>query len=537
MTIRGQWRSLVLLASLLGITPPAQAQERAPARLETPRALTAPSCPAAADQPLPINLPTALQLAGARSLDIRLAAERIRVAAARLERAQVMWLPTLAFGIDYFRHDGQVQDVAGNVFATSKSSFMAGAGPVAVFSFSEALFEPLAARQVVRAREAALQAATNDGLLEMAEAYFDIQQARGDVAGAEDTAARSNDLLGRAEQLAAGGIIADVEVVRIRAEAARRRQAIVSARERWQTAGAELARMLRLDPAVIVQPLEPPALQITLVGLEPPVDALIPVALTNRPELAAQQALVQATLGRLRQERLRPLVPSVLLRGASTNPAGTLGAGVFGGGRNGTVDNWGARSDFDIQALWRLENFGLGNRASVREREAERDLSLIELMRTQDRVAADVVRAYAQARSAALRAADAEAGLRAAAESVRRNFDGLGQTRRLGGGAILPIIRTQEAVASVQALALAYTDYDAATSDYNRAQFRLYRALGRPAQALATQDLGCSSTPGQHARDGGFLPPSRLILPASATDQGVASTKNHRILGLRPADR
>jgi hypothetical protein len=36
----------------------------------------------------------------------------------------------------------------------------------------------------------------------------------------------------------------------------------------------------------------------------------------------------------LRQERLRPLIPSVLLRGASTNPAGTLAGGVFGGGRN-----------------------------------------------------------------------------------------------------------------------------------------------------------------------------------------------------------
>src|SRR5437867_35110 len=38
------------------------------------------------------------------------------------------------------------------------------------------------------------------------------------------------------------------------------------------------------------------------------VDDLVTYALTNRPELADRQALVQATLQRLRQERLRPLV-------------------------------------------------------------------------------------------------------------------------------------------------------------------------------------------------------------------------------------
>jgi len=36
----------------------------------------------------------------------------------------------------------------------------------------------------------------------------------------------------------------------------------------------------------------------------------------------------------------------------------------------------------------------------------------------------------------------------------------------------------------VQALAQAYLDYYGAVADANRAQFRLYRALGQPAQAL-----------------------------------------------------
>src|SRR5207249_7531812 len=115
-----------------------------------------------------------------------------------------------------------------------------------------------------------------------------------------------------------------VEVVRARAELARRRQAVHSARERWRVASAELARVLRLDPAALIEPLEPPHLRMTVVPPGQCLDDLIALGLTNRPELAAQQALVRATLERLRQERLRPLIPSVLLRGAATNPAGTL---------------------------------------------------------------------------------------------------------------------------------------------------------------------------------------------------------------------
>jgi hypothetical protein len=117
------------------------------------------------DRPLPINLPTALRLADSRPIDIAVATQRIRQAAAQLDRANVLWLPTVFVGPDYIRHDGQIQDVQGNVFGTSKTSFLFGVAPYMVFALSDAIFAPLAARQVVRAREAGLQAARNDSFL------------------------------------------------------------------------------------------------------------------------------------------------------------------------------------------------------------------------------------------------------------------------------------------------------------------------------------------------------------------------------------
>jgi outer membrane protein TolC len=496
---------------------PLQVRESAP-----PVPLSLPSAIPAA-KPLPINLPTALQLAGVRPIDIDLASERIRVAAAQLERAQVLWLPTIYLGVDYYRHDGQVQDVGGNVFGASKSSFQLGAGPFAVFAVTDAIFAPLAERGVVRAREAALQTARNDSLLTVAEAYFNVQQARGELAGAVDVARRAEEVVGRTAKLAAGGegILADVDVVRARTEFARRDQGLDTARERWQFASADLMRILRLDPSALVEPLEAPHLRVTLVSLDKTVDDLIPVGLTNRPELAAQQALVQATLVRIRQERLRPLIPSLVLRGASTNPAGTLAGGYFGGGTNDRLANFGARGDFDVQVLWELQNLGFGNKALVDQRRAENRVSVLDLFRLQDQVAAEVAQAYAQAQSAARRLGKAESGLKDAVESANKNFEGLGQTKLVGGPdkgpkVILLVIRPQEVVAAIQALALAYNDYYAAVADFNRAQFRLYRALGQPAQSLSGQVPDCAEV---QASSDATLPasyrPGRLGAPTA----------------------
>jgi outer membrane protein TolC len=470
-------RAAILIGSCLLASLPLRAQETRPP-LPNPGVPTAESV----GPPLPINLPTALQLAGVRPIDISVASERIRVATAQLDRANLLWLPTLYIGPDYARQDGKTQDVTGNIVNANKSSLMVGVGPTMTFAITDAIYAPLAARQVVRARQAEAQAAQNDTMLQVAEAYFDVQAARGQLAGALDAVKKTEEVVRRAEQLAPG-LTPAVEANRARSELSRRRQAVETAYERWQTASAELTRLLRLTPAAVVDPAEPPQMRIDIVDIGAPVDDLIPIALTNRPELVSSQALVQATLARLRQEKMRPLVPSVLLRGNATSPAGNMSTGLFGGGVNDQLSNFGGRNSMDLEVVWELQNLGLGNRALVRERQAENQVAVLELFRVQDRVAAEVVQALAQAQRSANRVREAEAGLRDAADTADKNIANMGQSKRVGEMLVL-VFRPQEVVAAVQALGQAYDDYYRAVADANRAQFRLYRALGHPAACV-----------------------------------------------------
>ena len=114
-------------------TPPGLAHSD-PARLPIVVPVPAPTRPRADPLPAPdlrplaINLPTALQLANANAIDVAAAAERVRIAAAQLEQARVLWLPTVTLGGDYNRHDGRIQNADGSVIDASRGSLMFGAG-------------------------------------------------------------------------------------------------------------------------------------------------------------------------------------------------------------------------------------------------------------------------------------------------------------------------------------------------------------------------------------------------------------------------
>jgi outer membrane protein TolC len=452
---------------------------------EPERALGSPLTP---DQPIhPIDLPSALRLAGARDLDVAIAKERVCQALAELQEARVLWLPSLFIGPNWIRHDGTAQVVEGPVRHISKSSLFLGGtaavgqgitGPIpaggpapvggltTVLRFSDAIFTPLAARQVVEARRASVQAATNDALLGVAEAYFDLQESAGRLVISREAAANAEALSRVTASYARSGAGLEADYRRSLTELDRRRGEVEDSVGRLEVASAELIRRTRLDPRTMVAPVEPPESVIRMVGDGCALDGLVETGLRNRPELAEARAIVDATLVRLRQARLRPWIPSLALR---------YSGGGFGGGRNSFFGDFDGRSDADVNLFWEVQNLGLADRAIVRQRAAQQRAALLEVMKIQDRVAAEVVRAEKSRVAAARRMEEAARALPEALASLRLNLDSM---RRGAGlpGATRPI----EVLQPIQALAQARTDYLNAVLDYNRAQFRLYHALGQP---------------------------------------------------------
>jgi outer membrane protein TolC len=459
------------------------------------RALPAPTLEPG-EEGLVISLPAALRLTNAGAWDITIASQQLRVAVAQLQGANVLWLPTMVAGVDYQYHSGPVQAVDGTISNSSHSNMYVGGAPQAIFALTDAIFTPLAARQNVRAQDANVQTARNDTLTDMAQIYFLL---------------RATELVTKAESLAPG-LIPNVELARVRAAKANIEQVVETARQRWRTNSAEVARIARLKPTVVLQPLEPPHMRVNLVPPARTPDELIPIALATRPELTYQDALAQAARERMRQEQWRPFLPTFIGRGGGTTPPYPMAFGGYAAGPGTDLGGFNQRSDWDVSAVWTIQNLGLGNVALVRQRRSELDVARSLEYRFRDLVAQEVTVAWADLRSAERRVAQTERELRQAELSARENLEGLGEVKRVAGGINILVIRPLEVVVALQALNSAYFDYYGVIAEYNRAQFRMYRALGNPAQLLEGRD-GIGG-PQLAATGPGAPAPANMAMPA-----------------------
>ncbi|MEX0729036.1 MAG: TolC family protein [Planctomycetaceae bacterium] len=427
--------------------------------------------------PAPIDLATALEVIAGQNPRIGFAQERIEEAQAQLQSAEVLWVPSIRAGANYNKHEGRIQNVEGNIIETSRGSIYTGLGAQAVgagspavpglvmnFHLKDAIFQPRIAQQALCAREHANQAVMNDVLLETAVAYMDLLEALQIQAVAEETLANAQRLAELTQSFAQSGQGLAADADRAQTELSVRQVELRRADENSRVALVRLTRLLSQDQTQVLIPRESSLSPIELVATETELRDLISVGLTNRPELTESQFLVREAVQRLRREQYSPLVPSVLLG---------LSYGGNGGGLGSNINRFGDRLDFDAAAYWEIRNFGYGEQAARDQSRSQLEQARWRQVQVMDQVAGDVAESHAQVYARKEQIELAQNGITAARESYRRNSE------RITDGQGLPI----ETLQSLQALDQAQRQYVRAVADYNRAQFRLHRALGWPIES------------------------------------------------------
>lgn len=432
-----------------------------------------------------LSLGNVLYLADAQNPNVAFARERINEAYARVDRADVLWLPSIRAGMNYIHHEGNVQDVVGNVFETSKSTFYGGLGAggggsgspmfpglVAQFHLTDAIFQPKIAGHQASSRQFGATAVRNDTLRTTAVAYLELQRAEQALAISEEALGNTNRLVKLTGDYARTGQGLRSDHERMLAEKAIREADIHVRVEAVRVASARLSQLLHADPSVRISSGEPTVIPFELVDKNSAAAAFVSTGLMRRPELAEQKHLVCEAVERLNREKYAPLVPSLLL--------GFSYAG-HGGGLGGTIINTNDRWDADAMAFWEVRNLGFGERAarnemsSVVRQTQQRELAVI------DQVAREIVEAHSQLVERERRIAVARQGIVAAERSFQLNEE------RIENAQGLPI----ESLQAVQALAAARLSYLNAIVDYNVAQFELCRAIGW----FETSNNGTSSEP------------------------------------------
>lgn len=423
------------------------------------RALLLIACFAASLRAEKIDLPSVLRLAGADSVEVRIAQERLAEARAREDGTLWQMFPVIAPGITYRNHSGQLQDIVGQVTDITKNSFGAGATLQLTLDIGESTYRRLAAKQVTLAAEQRLESERRRILLAASEAYFELSAAQA-AADLQDEAVRlASDLHGQVKAAVAAGLASKGDEHRAFAQLTRAQIRCEQSRDARRAAAARLAEVVRLPVQEDLMPADRRPVAIAVPGSEHKLDALVQTALAKRPEIAEAERLDNAAHENLAGAKYAPLWP-------------TLGAQVFGGGLGGSPSSarqdWGRSTDTQVTLFWRIGAGGLLDSSRVRAAEAAAAQGKLGIERIRDAVTREVVEAHAsvQTTSAAVRAA--QAGLKSAEDGLKLAT----QRRDFAVGAVMETLQSQQDAVQARLEAVR------TVADLNKARHRLKAAVG-----------------------------------------------------------
>ena len=406
---------------------------------------------------------------------IALSEEVVRANLAELTAARALLYPTLNAGMTLSMHRGPLQSGSGSIVDVQRQSLylgggadVRGAGTLAVpavrivGNLSDAYFAPKIAERRVASSRFDSAGVRNRTLLEIAQAYLALTGAESRLLAYRQSESEFAEIVRITGDFAKRGFGLDADAKRAQSELLLLQVESLPVESDLIVANAELSRLARTDPTLRLRP--PPGTPpiFHLVDDNMPLDALIDLAVSQRPEIAARSTDVAVAQTVLRQERVRPFVPTISL-GAS--------AGDFGGGSNMQTyrfSHFGSRGDVDLMAVWTLDNLGFGNRAVQNRARAQIGEAEARRLATIDIVRGEVAEAYVVVRSERVAVAIAKRRIGTSEAAYQQDL----VRARNGEG------RPIEVLKSAKDLSLARQDLISAMSQFSQAEFGLFTAIG-----------------------------------------------------------
>ncbi|EEF57521.1 TolC family protein [Pedosphaera parvula] len=417
-----------------------------------------------------VDLPTVLRLASAQNLDVQIAREKLTQARASYNGAVMQFLPWLSPGVSFRRHDNFIQDVAGNIIEVHKESYAPGITVNAQVDLGDALYKSLAARQTLNAADHALEAQRQITLLSAIQGYYDLAKAQAQIAVDNEALRISQNLEQQLISAVSAGIAYKGDQLRAQVQTGQTALSLRQALEQQRVAGARLAEVLRLDPAVELVAKETELVPLSLVASNAALSPLVEQALVHRPELQASHSLVAAARSAHDGTTVGPLIPS-------------LGGQAFIGGLGGGIDNqphpFGQSEDYIAYLSWRIGPGGLFDFSRTRLYQSRLEDARLGEAKLHDQITREVVESITRFRSLSEQLTTVKHNLELAAEAEKLAE----QRQEFAVGAVLEDIQTQ------QDLTRARNDFANIVAEFNKAQYALLRAIGN----LATDKPAVSS--------------------------------------------
>lgn len=422
----------------------------------------------------PIDLATALRLAGAQNLDVQIAREKLEEAKANHAGSIAQFVPWISPGIGYRKHEGRIQDVEGNLLDTSKQAYTAGATLVAQVDLGNALFRSLETKQLVKAADCALESQRESAITVAAQCYFDLARAQAAVSVAKEAVGISRDYEGQLQRAVEAGIAFKGDALRVRVQAQRNQLLLRQMQEQQRIAAARLAQTLHLNATVELIAQETELVPLSLVDTNAALESLVQKALARHPDLKQNEALFAAASGARNGVIYGPLIPAI---GAQAF------FGSLGGGTDGSTGDFGESEDYLATLSWHIGPGGLFDSSRIHATNARLHTAKLLQKKAVDEVVRQVVDTTTRLRSLSDQIETTRQSLALAEETLRLSR----QRKEFGVGIVLETIQAEQDLTHVR------NDYLTVIAEYNKAQYALRKAIGGDSSAVNEHQQGVVS--------------------------------------------
>lgn len=250
-----------------------------------------------AQETLPINLQTVLEMGGANNLTIKEFQEKQELAAANLSKAKEWWLPDIYAGLQTHQLWGAAMNADGRFFLdVNRQNLWGGLGLNANWNFAEGIYKTKSAKLQVQASVYETQAERNDILLETIKAYYDLQTSQMKLIAYKNLVAQADTITQQIALQVEGGLRYQSELLLSKSNQSHLKIEMLNAQSEYNQKSAALVRLLNLNSKVKLVSIDSVMLPLDFQ------EELLLVSDTtykNRPEIKA----IDFTIRSLQTER------------------------------------------------------------------------------------------------------------------------------------------------------------------------------------------------------------------------------------------
>ncbi len=295
---------------------------------------------ASAQQSLPINLQTVLEMGGANNLTIKEFLAKQELASADFSKTKEWWLPDFYAGLQTNQLWGAVMNGNGNFFLdVNRGSLWTGLGLNANWNLAQGIFKTKAAKLKVLASAFETQAEKNKALLQAIKAYYNLQIAQLKYVAYKNLVQQSDTITKQIEVQVNAGLRYQSELLLAKSNYSHLKIEMLYTQSEYNSTSSELVRLLNLDPETklvsvdsLLMPLEFHEESLTIN------DKLY----QNRPEIKFIDLSIRSMQAEKKTATTGLLIPRLSI--------GTYGS--YFGGLRGKVNPMNTASNPEIKQLY-----------------------------------------------------------------------------------------------------------------------------------------------------------------------------------------